>query len=221
MGLIGIYGDSLSTYEGYNPDGYAVYYDRFNQGINGLESVKDTWWSKVIDEMGGELFVNNSYSGSRVTGEGFPSATDATRLSAFITDDGVPDMILVYLGFNDFGYCVRRYRAGWPRNPADCFDYSYLDMLRKLKAMFPHVSIACATLMKPHLYEAPTRYTDINYDGVNIGAYNEIIRSAVRKADCFLADLAGTGTSYETVDGVHPNRNGHAAIARAWMRFLS
>lgn len=41
--LVSILGDSISTYNGYNPNGYAVYYDEEMQIRNGLKSVYDTW----------------------------------------------------------------------------------------------------------------------------------------------------------------------------------
>ena len=47
MRLVSIIGDSISTYEGYNPSGYAVFYDQEMCARNGLKSVYDTWWAKV------------------------------------------------------------------------------------------------------------------------------------------------------------------------------
>ena len=37
MKSVSIVGDSISTYEGYNPYGFAVYYDRGMQELNGLQ----------------------------------------------------------------------------------------------------------------------------------------------------------------------------------------
>ena len=60
---VSILGDSISTYIGYNPRGYAVYYKDDKAYDNEINSVNDTWWKQVIDGLGGELCVNNSYSG--------------------------------------------------------------------------------------------------------------------------------------------------------------
>ena len=76
---ISIMGDSISTYEGYNPPHYHVYYTLQMAKANGLQSVKDTWWQQVIDGLGGELCVNNSYSGSVVAGMGVKPACSEQR----------------------------------------------------------------------------------------------------------------------------------------------
>lgn len=47
MRLVSILGDSISTYEGYNPAGYAAFYEKATREWNGLSSVYDTWWAKV------------------------------------------------------------------------------------------------------------------------------------------------------------------------------
>ncbi len=65
---ISILGDSISTYVGYNPYGYHVYYRDDRLYDNDITSVNDTWWKQVIDAIGGELCINNSYSGSCVAG---------------------------------------------------------------------------------------------------------------------------------------------------------
>ena len=60
MKLVSVFGDSISTFNGFNPNGYAVYYDREQQIANGLNSVYDTWWAKVNQALHAFLCVNNS-----------------------------------------------------------------------------------------------------------------------------------------------------------------
>ena len=62
-----IIGDSISTLEGYNPKDYKVFYAEDTCIKSGVRELQDTWWGKVITFLGGELLVNNSWSGSRVT----------------------------------------------------------------------------------------------------------------------------------------------------------
>lgn len=62
-----ILGDSISTLEGFNPCGYKIFYDADNGRKFDVKEMNDTWWGKVINYFGGELLVNNSWSGSRVT----------------------------------------------------------------------------------------------------------------------------------------------------------
>ena len=104
---VSIVGDSISTYEGYNPKGYSVFYDEYMQKQNGLKSVYDTWWAKVNQALHAYLCVNNSYSGSKVSGKSFPSGWSDERLLNLNTEKYSPDIILVYLGTNDYGYGVK------------------------------------------------------------------------------------------------------------------
>ena len=106
MSTVSILGDSISTYEGYNPDGYEVYYDEFMQARSRLTDVNDTWWAMTMHHFGWDLCVNNSYSGCKVSGKAFPAASSEARLLNLKTDDSQPDFILIYIGFNDFGYGV-------------------------------------------------------------------------------------------------------------------
>ncbi len=64
MKNIMIFGDSYSTFKGYIPEGYAIYYD----GVNGtdLKDVSQTWWNIFVKEQGVNLVLNDSWSGSTV-----------------------------------------------------------------------------------------------------------------------------------------------------------
>ena len=97
MKFVSIMGDSISTFQGYNPPGYAVFYNKEMQMKNGLNTVYDTWWAKVNQSLHAYLCVNNSYSGSTVTGVAFPSGGSDQRCSGLHTQLYQPDMILVYL----------------------------------------------------------------------------------------------------------------------------
>ncbi len=65
MRFVSIVGDSISTYEGFIPDGYELFYNREKQLINGLSDVYDTWWAKVNQFLHAYICVNNSYSGTQ------------------------------------------------------------------------------------------------------------------------------------------------------------
>ena len=86
-----VLGDSISTFEGYNPPEYNVFYNREKQKVSGVERVEDTWWKKVIDTLGGELLVNNSWSGSLVARQQdqeiyFPSACSEEKVCEFLVE---------------------------------------------------------------------------------------------------------------------------------------
>ena len=59
-----IIGDSYSTFSGYVPDGYSIYYTG-DKGTN-LKCVEQTWWHRFITETGVNLCLNDSWSGSTV-----------------------------------------------------------------------------------------------------------------------------------------------------------
>lgn len=103
MRMVSILGDSISTYEGYNPPDYKVFYQGEMLRKNELTSVYDTWWAQVNQFLGAYLCVNNAYSGSSVTGTLPYSASETKRTWALHTQQYSPNIVLVYIGFNDFG----------------------------------------------------------------------------------------------------------------------
>ena len=107
MKFVSIIGDSISTYKGFNPTGYSVFYDEYNIQKNGMATVYDTWWAKVNQFLHAYICVNNSYSGSKVSGNTFPSANCDERTSLLHTAQHLPDLILIYIGFNDFGNGIK------------------------------------------------------------------------------------------------------------------
>ena len=203
---ISVLGDSISTYEGFNPPYFPVYYSGDIAGANGLSSADDTWWKKVIDGIG-ELCVNNSYSGSLVAGDYDTCACSEERCSGLhaYTD---PDIILVFMGTNDRG----------SRIDIQDFKSAYCTMLQRIKKNYPAAKIVCATLLVGYIkgagkLNAQSRITETEY--------NNAIRSAVEQENCLLADLAVSGKCYETLDGLHPTKSGHLLIAELWQKFLS
>lgn len=59
-----IIGDSYSTFKGYVPEEYAVYYDG-NTGTD-VRTVEQTWWHKFVSASGANLVLNDSWSGATV-----------------------------------------------------------------------------------------------------------------------------------------------------------
>ena len=80
--LFSVLGDSISTLAGYNPEGFAVFYDEAHKAQAGIGSPADTWWGRVIDRFGGTLLKNGSWSGSMVAGAGCPAAWSPERIAA-------------------------------------------------------------------------------------------------------------------------------------------
>ena len=232
--LVSILGDSISTFNGYNPKGYAVYYDEDTQKRNGLHSVYDTWWAKVNQELNAYLCVNNSYSGSKVSGVEFPAGCCQERIANLRTSDYIPDLILVYMGFNDFGYgvpisCSPLSNEG--RVNLRCFEDAYHQMLIGLRYFYPNAKIVCATLMRTTMKQNSLWHFPDKWGGISIDDYNNAIRRAATNCHIGLADLAKHHLSlavfalhdkrYETLDGAHPTAKGHQTIADEWIACLS
>ena len=56
-----ILGDSISTFQGYNPVGYSVYFPEYGE----VAHVEDTWWQRVADDPLCERFQRWSNRGGR------------------------------------------------------------------------------------------------------------------------------------------------------------
>ena len=212
---VSILGDSISTYIGYNPRGYAVYYKEDKAYDNEINSVDDTWWKQVIDGLGGELCVDNSYSGSLVTGAFAPSACSAERCAS-LHDETVPDIILIYMGTNDRGFEMN---LGENR-PNDTMGFygAYRAMLRQIKNNYPTAKIVCGTLLMGRLQAGQ----NLAYDRFmkEDMRYNGVIRLAVKEEGCLLADIALADERYETLDYCHPTKSGHKEMAKLWLAEL-
>ena len=104
-----IIGDSISTFEGYIPEGYRPYYP-IHQNSR-VDSVADTWWHKLTVKIGANLVRNDSWSGSTVcyTGRNSPEygyrSSFVNRLHLMIKEDffnkNKIDTVLVFGGTND------------------------------------------------------------------------------------------------------------------------
>lgn len=222
-----ILGDSISTLEGYNPRGYKVFYAGENSKKSGVIDMQDTWWDKVISYFGGELLVNNSWSGSRVTKlsnreDSFPSGCSDERTSALHINDVYPDVIIVYLGTNDWavgadtGNEVRI--LGTEDN--EIFSYAYENMLKKLKSNYPKSEIWCCTLSETYISKKSDFVFPHSHAGIHIEEYNTIIREIVRENGCNLIDLYSYKMPYDSLDGSHPTSEGMDTIAEMVIRSM-
>ena len=209
MKRISILGDSICTFEGYNAPGYYVYYNKEIQKENGISSVFDMWWYKVIAYLNGKLCINNSCAGSMITGDDIISATSDIRIEDLNTKTHTPDIILVAMGFNDYG-------SG--KNIAD-FEKSYKLMLDKLKARYPKTEIICGTLTESFVSKRSTYLFPLTPGNNKLADFNNVIRKVCKSKDIRVADIAGK-ENYETLDGVHPTVTGHNTLANLWINCL-
>ncbi|MBQ6020379.1 MAG: SGNH/GDSL hydrolase family protein [Clostridia bacterium] len=220
MKYFSVIGDSISTFEGTMPTGYALYYDKQTQEANGMRGVENMWWYSVGRMLGARLLVNGSWSGGTVVGE-YPGACSEERVAALCKDGTSPDYILIYIGINDFGSGVKLYKDD-PQAPDSWFFASaYRLMLRRLKDAYPHAHIWCGALMLSQ------RLGDTDWDllrelgRTDLPAFNGEIRAAAEEYGCEFVDLFSGGCRYNALDGVHPTVGGHAQIAAEWRRLVN
>lgn len=89
---ITLIGDSISTYEGWIPEGYANYYP---QGA--IDSVEKTYWYLLCSMLNASI-QNLSYAGSTVTNQNVPEVNLYKRIPLVNSDSS---LIIIALGVND------------------------------------------------------------------------------------------------------------------------
>ncbi len=238
MTYFSVLGDSISTFEGLIPEGWRLYYDKHFREDTGVIEPSDTWWGHVIDHFGGKLLVDGAFSGSLVEGAGFPAGDSDERVAALAKDGVSPDVILIYIGINDYGWGGARAQAAGRGNarpvclegaaePAPAvagvasadalsrFAAAYESMLSRVRAAYPQARVWCVTHCAGHSRGCERATFTDNLRGVPLASYNAAIREAARNAGANVADAAAFGLDYQCrEDGVHPTVFGMAQLAR-------
>lgn len=239
---ISILGDSISTFTNISSGSAAqttnstiannrVFY---GDGTNGV-SLNDTWWMQVMNKLGGELLVNNSYSRSTV----FDPNDDKTIQGYYErcvnlhdnTGDNAgeePDIIIVYMGINDFSYCRETLglyedidfntliNGNTYSDPTTTCE-AYAIMLHKITNRYPDAEVYCFTL--------PAKKNFVGNEEAVYVRYNSSLKKLAEHFDCISVDTyhdsgiirdKKTNEMYLS-DGVHPNKNGMTAIANAFI----
>lgn len=216
-----VLGDSISTLAGFNPKGYNVFYDGESSERANIKEMQDTWWGKVIDFFGGELLVNNSWSGSRVTRLPdnevlFPSGCSNERTGSLHINNVKPDVIIVYLGTNDWAFGASTcYADNILGDDFHCnsFDFAYSQMLSKIMSNYPNAEIWCCTLNTTFMSSNPSFEFPYAPAKMHIETYNQIIMETAYMHKCKVIDLYNYHTPYDSIDGTHPNSDGMNTLA--------
>ena len=222
-----VLGDSISTLDGYNPDGYNVFFSGDICEKSKVVRKSDTWWGQVINYVGGELLINNAWSGSCVTkmpdrDSLFPSACSDERTSGLHMECVKPDVIMIYLGINDWakglGMPGKGYRGRKSEKGTLPFETAYQIMIQKLKMNYPNAEIWCCTLCPTFMSVDTSFVFPAMFGGVHIEEYNQVIRQTASREGCKLLDLYLYQTPYDTIDGTHPNNWGMKTLATLVIR---
>ncbi len=225
---LSILGDSISTFDGYIPTDYNIFYP----GSGDISTVEKTWWWQVMNATGMELNANASSSNTTITGDSLDTTGSApgcsTKRMIDLTpgDDGpAPDILIVFMGTNDF---LRSVELGTFTEPSpqdegvvNNFCDAYELMIQKLNALYPNAEIYFCTLLETNagdVDEYPQSYPATNKNGNTIGDFNAEITTIASAYSYPVIDVHNCGITYETLDqytsdGVHPNTEGAKLIA--------
>lgn len=192
---VSILGDSISTYKSHIPDGYSAFYPYPTADFG---DVNQTWWMRVINNLGMKFHKNNSYSGSCVsTGTGSSGTTNDARLKELLKGTTAPDIILILMGAND---------CGSSNVSLSTFKDSYKIMLDKIKVLCPDSEIYLINLQTSGLYELDEQEK-----------YNAVIGEYAEQYNLPLVDISNlyTKDTYKdyVVDSCHPNKAGMIAMS--------
>ena len=219
--VISILGDSISTYEGYNPvaDGFNVahrsWFPRYS-----ITSVKYTWWWQLIDKLDAKLGINDSWSGTPVWNNldnetlyigkntSMASLTRILNLGA----NGTPDVILFEGGTNDLVHKVPMGSFDPDTAPTqpdltcykwDSFAQAYTETILRLKHFYPDAQLVCI------LPAQNNRALGARYTEDELKQCLAIIRLICTHYEVSYVDLIAEGFTMDMLDDfVHPNTTG-------------
>lgn len=220
-----VLGDSISTLNGCTEPNEAAFYQGMVQFEADIFLQEDTWWGKVISHFGGFLLRNHSFSGSTVHRSPWHEiesyACSHERTSALHREDQLPDVIMIFMGINDWGGGTKlRPEKETEREDISFFSVAYQTMLERLRVNYPEAELWCFTLPVSTCTKKENFHFPYCYGGEHIEKYCEIIRACASESDARLIDLYTFCEPYDTIDGFHPNANGMKTLAegviRAW-----
>lgn len=224
---LSILGDSISTYDGWIPEGCAVFYPESGE----LTDVSQTWWMSLIEDTGMELCSNGSSSGSTCVGDSLSIdepkyGCSDYRISLLAGKKGkMPDVIIVYMGTNDL-------LIGLPigdndgtkfveEGMIDNFSDAYTMILDKLESQYPAAQIYCCTLTQVGVWGTDGSLVFFeNVLGLTAEDYSKQIEIMAASRGIPVIDLYRCGIEINnlgelTSDGVHLTPDGMRYIEQA------
>jgi uncharacterized repeat protein (TIGR02543 family) len=199
---VSILGDSITTFLGYIPNGFAYFYPYPTAGFG---DVNQTWWMQLINHTGMKLLANNSWSGSAVAGTAASAGQNIDRLKHLYIGDVVPDVIIIFMGAND---------APSPYITLNEFDVAYGKMIKNIKEKAPNAEIIVCTLPDIPLYTLQAQ-----------DEYNEVIRKYAQQNNFKIIDFDSAFTREQKdiylVDSAHPSKTGMIKLAEVALNDLA
>lgn len=223
-------GDSITTYSGYNPTGYATYYPKGD-----IDDVSKTWWNRLISNTGMQLVKNASWSGSTCHGDSLNSSNayagcSTARINDLCTEDTIPDIIIILIGINDFAPYDTPIGDWTPSDviPEEStnvgtFSEAYSLMISKIMNKYPKARIFCCTILQSGGSTKDEDQTGVyptkNSSGTTLYEYNNVIKNIANGLGCDVIDMSACGINFwnfdsMTIDSLHPNSAGALLMAQ-------
>lgn len=211
---VSILGDSISTYEGYIPSGYATKYP-----TGDVDNVNKTWWYMLIQELGMVLGVDNAYSGSTVGGNSHQMAS-LSRIQG-LDDNGTPDIILFYGGTNDMLGTIgtfdstQTYTVDLTTSSWSDFATAYKDAIMRLQYYYPNALIVAIMPI----------WVKSTYTPAKVDSGIEVIKDICDYFGVPWIDLRTSGFTTQNLDslmtdGVHPNAKGMRLVKERIKKYM-
>lgn len=149
-----IFGDSYSTFKGYIPEEYRVYYSEQGRPETDVTRVEETWWHSAFAETDSELVLNNSWSGSTIGFTGYDNV-DCSKSSSFIYrleqlienrffENNSIDRVFIFGGTNDSwsGAPIGELMLdSWERNDLYCVLPAICCFFKTMRETLPNAEI--------------------------------------------------------------------------------
>lgn len=230
-----VIGDSISSYAGKVPTGYAYWYP-----ASDVQNYSDMWWSILERETGLTLLKDAAWSGSGLRGSRTGSAQigcSQARCKDLGIWDGdtlitAPDIVIIYFGINEFGHLIGTYDAKTAMPTQDellTFSEAYAVMLLNIKTTYPNAYIFCSTLYPRYKNDndpsSPFDFPNIASNGKTIEDYNDVIVELARAFSCeviYMADAninRNNATTY-LMDYLHPKKAGQKRMGEVISKYV-
>ena len=195
---LSVLGDSISSYEGYIPQGFYPEY-----GADSGMGVSSMWWYQTALKLGMNICRINGCSGSGVLPAGDGTGGNEERCVSLHTPEHAPDLILILLGANDlFGGCSK-----------EELRLEYQEMIERTQTRYPDAEIVLCSYYRP---------SQVSFE---VDEANEIIKSTGEAYGLKVVELKKSGieerdpkevySDYnpEMGTGMHPNAEGQLLLS--------
>lgn len=225
--VISILGDSISTFTGYSYSGNRCRYPQDNL----LTDVNDTYWMKVINQLGMTLGINEAWAGTRISWDGTTESGDIgadkfigsqTRIN-HLGENGTPNIILVFGGTNDInnGVTLGTFDTTDPSAytqtqidalTSETFGKAVRTLFIRIQHTYPLARVVCIL---------PYFFGNAN----TLDSYNEILKEAcdyfgVKIVDARTCGLNPFNKSNYLPDNLHLNADGMELLANVLKKSL-